>query len=327
MASVSPVGSFANTQSIAEWSSKLVFPVENSIRSQIPIWMKFYCYEFMNTMSQRALAYSRSTGGVAGAIGSYTTKEKMQIMIPAPTNFLTTTAHSYASVRTGMPDTPLPSIVSSTLEKIFPGATDAIQTGALKGKLLFDLIDQYTATITGLDSSFSDQVEQGFMSDSTYVPAGGSRTFEIKINMPCLSDLDSKAAGKIIRAFEALSLPTLRSALTAATTKYFHPPLWVFGIGPANSMKVDPDWSGYPQLSVLRTVSHRKTAFDTNSLSAFGYGGTYKPIAYTVSLIFQELEPAFRQTSPFRETGINILSRSAAIVTAGGSLNPTITGG
>ena len=316
----------ANASSVGESSTKFVFPIEEGIRSKIPLWMKFHCYEYMNTVAGRALAYSRAAGG-ANVYG-LGTKEKAQILIPAPVNFQTSTAHNY--VQESRPDleflpngllTMAENIVSSLppgvqvfinqLKDFYYGASDAL-----------DRIDAEVGNVTG----FSSQIPADH-SDTMYIGSGASRTFEIRVNMPCLTERDSKSAGAIIRAFEALSLPTARSLFSTTTTKFFHPPLWVFGIGPADSLKFDPDWTGYPQLSVLRTVTHKKTAFETNSLAAIGYNGLFKPVAYSLTLIFQELEPAFRVTNPLGQVGTQITNRSGVLTSTGTTIPARIIPG
>jgi hypothetical protein len=49
-------------------------------------------------------------------------------------------------------------------------------------------------------------------------------------------------------------------------------------------------------------------------------------VAYSLTLLFRELEPAFRAVSPVAESGITILNRSG-VITTGGVLNPLIRNG
>lgn len=313
----------ANTTSLAETSTKLVFPVEAEVRNKIPLWMKFYCYEYASTAISRASAYSRSGGGKS-IFG--TTREKAQIFVPAPVNFTSQTAHNYTNQPSRATElfNPLVAEIAKGVIDMIPGGEKLVDAYAAVSQAL-QAIDKATGYLSPMGGS--QLPDPGEIYDSTYTPSGASRTHEVRMNLPCLSERDSMAAGAIIRAFEALSLPTVRS-LFGISTKYYHPPLWVFGIGPPDSFKFDPDWTGSPQLSVLRSISHKKTAFDTNSLSAFGYGGLLKPVAYTVSLVFQELEPAFRQTNPGKSgVGLNIINRSTAISTTGTTIPAKVTGG
>lgn len=318
------INSSANINSIAESSTKLIFPYENELRKIIPLWMKFYCYEFTSAAIGRATTRSRSIGGVGNSIPVFT-KEKAQIFIPAPVNFTSNTAHNY----TGQPTSAIavfPGIVdeiAKQAKQIFPdqvGNLEAILNAIIQGI-------ETTGTYSGMISGMYSELSKAEIIDTQYTPHGPSRTYEIKVNMPCLTERDSIIAGSVIRAFEALSMPTMRSILgIASATKYYHPPLWVFGIGPKDSFTFDPDWSGFPQLSVLRNVSHRKTAYDTNSLSAIGKAGLLKPVAYSLSLIFQELEPAFRETNAAGSVGLNIINRSTALVSSGDRTPVRITG-
>lgn len=322
-----PVLPAANASSVGESSTKFVFPIEEGIRSKIPVWMKFYCYEYTNTVAGRALSYSRAAGG-ANVYG-LGTKEKAQILIPAPVNFQTSTAHNY--VQESRPNieffptgaltllkNALPASIQPSLQAILDGIADFQYNAS-------DIMDQID-TIVGGVAGFSSEIPADH-SDTMYIGSGASRTFEIRVNMPCLTERDSKSAGAIIRAFEALSLPTARSLFSTTTTKFFHPPLWIFGIGPADSLKFDPDWTGYPQLSVLRTVTHKKTAFETNSLAAIGYNGLFKPVAYSLTLVFQELEPAFRVTNPLGQVGTQITNRSGVLTSTGTTIAAKIIPG
>lgn len=306
-----PIGSLANTTSIAEIPKKFVFPIEDEIRSKIPLWMKFYCYEYTNTALGRALSYSRAGGGASIPL---LTKEKAQILVPAPVNFQSTTAHNYGQ-EPSQAMFLFSNVIGGALEEVLNQLPPQFRDFLRGVGTAIDTVDQQMANLSGFNSEIPSD-----LNDTMYQGNGSSRTFEIRMNLPCLTDRDSKAAGSIIRAFEALSLPTARSLFSLSSTKFFHPPLWVFGIGPADSLKFDPDWTGYPQISVLRTVSHKKTAFETNSLAAIGYEGILKPVAYTVTLLFQELEPAIRVTSPFGTLSTQITNRSGALVTSG--VNP-----
>ena len=173
--------------------------------------------------------------------------------------------------------------------------------------------EEAVANTTGFQSELSGLEYK----DATFMDIGPSRTYEIRFNLPCLTVADSQKAGQIIRAFEALSLPTARSILTLTTTKAFHPPLWIFGIGPISQRRYDADWTGMPQLSVLRAVSHKKTAFETNALAALGLENILKPVCYTLTLSFIELEPAFRATAAKNPTSFQIVNRSTIIANTG----------
>jgi hypothetical protein len=312
-----------NVGAIAEGKKVFVFPNETNLVSNIPMWMKFFCYEYNASAAGRASSYNRSQNSlnVPGM-----TNLKALICVPAPANFVSTTQHTYK------PE-----------EKIYE--EDIVSAGVSKGKGYLGAIDTYLSTSLiynalktaaewvagtadeGLKLAGYKQLIESDFTDQVYKPGGQVRSYEISIYMPCLSIEDSRKAGEIIRAFEALSLPTALSLLDAKSTFFYHPPLWVFGVGPIDAYKFDPDWSGYPQISVLKTVKSKKIALDVNSLSALGDGnGIFKPIAYTLSLIFQELEPAVRVTGAGTELSTLITNRSG-VITSGGIRNPFASSG
>jgi len=308
----------ANLTSITESSRKLIYPTDEDLRSKIPLWLKFYCYEYTNTAEGRARAYSRSSSqssgvrAVASAILGLDGKEKAQILLPAPVNFDSVTSHNYQAQPTAGLN--LFSTAASGMFDFFrrtavpDGLKDAFNAIATRVDNAAASANNFLAQWSGWQSDMPADTM-----DSMYMSTGPSRTFEIKMNLPCLTEEDSKAAGEIVRAFEALSLPTARSPTfntTLNVVQQFHPPLWIFGIGSIDSYKFDPDWTGYPQLCVLRTVRNKKTAFETNSLAALGHNGLLKPVAYTLTLQFIELEPAFRVTGFAQDTNFNITNRS-----------------
>lgn len=315
------VGNQSNSTSILESSKKLVFPVEDEVRSKIPLWMKFYCYEYANTAAGRAIAYSRSAGG-ANVMGM--TNEKAQILVPAPVNFETSTAHNYVAEASSAVYLFSPfagNLLEQVGNNLLPELTEEL--GRMKQGLreTIDTIDSAFGSISGNMSNIPQD-----LNDTMYQGTGASRIFEIRLVLQCLTERDSKVAGNIVRAFEALSLPTARSSsLSLNSTKFYHPPLWVFGIGPADSLKFDPDWSGNPQISVLRTVRNKKSPLETNAIAALGYGGLLKPVAYSITLVFQELEPAFRVTNPFGEISTQITNRSGVMVGGGTTITATVT--
>ena len=302
-------GSIANTTSLLEKKSILIWPDDTGTRTRIPIWMKFFCYEFMSGAAGRASAYSRSQNGLSIPGLS---NMKASISVPAPANFTSTTAHTYKSEP--VVPTILPPAVSNAIAALTP---DKVKTTI---DIAIDKIKKAVevASTANTLSGFNQMVEADF-SDLVYKSGGQVRQYDVQLYMPCMTVGDSKKAGEIIRTFEALSLPTVIAAPGfSAATFFFHPPLWVFGVGPLDDHRFDPDWSGFPQLCVLRTVKNKKIAIETNSLSAISnYSGEFKPIAYTLTLVFQELEPAIRITNPLGELSTKISNRSGAMVSTG----------
>ena len=309
---------YGNINSVLENPSSLVFPAEGSIRSQIPMWMKFYCIEYNNSALSRAAAVPSVTGN---SVIPGLNKLKTSIMVPAPPSFKASTSLAYG------PETLSPS------NNLYKFLYDNIVPSNIKTKLdsvgdsIVDMINAVTQI--GGDAAgglgFKSNIEKD-LTELTFKGGNGSyRSFDVRLYMPCLSVRDSIAAGSIVQSFEALSLPTILSAFSTKTTHFFHPPLWIFGIGPLNSLKFDRDWSGYPQLCVLTNVDVKRTAFETESMSAISDGsGQFKPVAYSLSLGFRELEPSVRQTSlPSQKVGTTIVSRSSAIITTGVKLGIT----
>lgn len=303
------VGSNTNYFSVAERTSNIVFPTE-AVRNEIPIWMKFYCYEYSNNAVARALTQTRSSGGI-NIPGL--TNLKATILVPAPPNF---------EASTNLPYSAEPTVATELLPGMF-GAGTAIAS-RLSGTL--DTITRKVKNITDFfmsASSFGSElnVKGQDTKDLTFNGTGSYRNYDIRLYLPCLTVSDSLAAANVIKTFEALCLPTATSTLSLSGTRYFHPPLWIFGVGPADSLQMDPDWGGYPQLSALTQIRTRKQALDTNNLAAHASGGTFKPIAYSVTLLFREIEPAFRLTSAARATSTAITNRSGVMVSGGQNLN------
>lgn len=309
---------FGNIGSVLENSSTLIFPAESRVRASIPLFMKFYCLEYNNSAISRAAAVPSVTGTSIPGLN----RLKASILVPAPPQYKASTALPY----TAEVLTPGQSIYESLYNTFVP---DTVKQGI---ESVGDLIQDATLGVMKLGGALGgaagfNQNIQTDIKELTFRGGNGTyRSFDIRLYMPCLSVTDSLTASEIVKSFEALSLPTLLSAFTLNTTHFFHPPLWIFGIGPLSSLKFDREWSGYPQLCVLTNVDVRKTAFETESLSAISDGsGQFKPVAYSVSLGFRELEPSVRQTNPFGQTSNAIVSRSAAIVTTGTNVISSIT--
>lgn len=319
-------GSFANVTSIGESPKVLVFPSTVEIKSQVPLWMKFYCFEYNKSALGRAAMWSRTRGGGLGSVPGASLL-KAQIAVPAPSNFTSTTQHSYKAEN------------SDTSDGLFSLIFEYVSETQL-GKDIIQKIEKLgndpriekaksLATSAMRLSGYGQNIDMDH-SELVYKPNGSIRQYEIQLYMPCLNVDDSKKAGQIIRSFEAFSLPTLIGALTATTSMMFHPPLWAFGVGPMTSVNMDPDWSGMPQVCVLKTVKSKKMALDTNSLAAIADSTTkeYKPIAYLLSLVFQELEPAVRLTSPLSGEASSLVgSRSIAVLSAGNASAAKVTTG
>ena len=311
---------FQNIASVAENNKRLVYPIEESVRQAIPLWMKFYCYEYSNTVIGRA-GMKKSSNGDGSAILGLMSKEKAQIFLPAPVNFQTQTLHTYVPGPTDAQNVVPDNYVTTQIKTALDALAERLGVDTAKlGEIFIKLQQGIKGVVKGMNvSGFASDVTFD-IHDAVYVGNGPSRSYEIRMTLPCFTTADSKAAGAIIRAFEALSLPTALAFGTSYLSKSFHPPLWIFGIGPGDEYKFDPEWSGQPQVCVLKGVAHKKTAFETNSLAAVGSGTDLKPVAYSLTLSFQELEPAFRFTSPGAETSTQITNRSGILMTTGSNV-------
>ena len=317
-------GYVSNVASLQESTGTFVFPNDAELVSSIPLWMKFYCFEYSNTALNRVASYLRSQN-LANVPGL--SNLKAQIYVPAPTAYESLTSLQYnRSVTTAgnalpgllnkladMAKTSTNPFIKAVVDGVSQIADDAEQTANLLG------------TIAGGGFGYGQDIPLD-LNDLQFVGAGSYRSYDIRLYLPCLSVEDSMKAGKIIRSFEALALPTALSVGGIFATRYFHPPLWVFGIGPVDSMKFDPDWTGYPQLCVLQSIKVRKTAVDANSVSAFYDNASFKPVAYSISLLFRELEPAIRVVGLGDQVGTTITNRSGAIIGTGTNIAAKVTG-
>jgi hypothetical protein len=317
-------GFVGNAASIQESTGSFVFPNDPELVSSIPLWMKFYCFEYSNNALSRVSAYLRSQN-LASVPGL--SNLKAQIYVPAPTALESLTSLQYNRSATTAGNA-FPGIVNklwdmakSSNNSFIKTVVDGIQQIADDANQTADLI----GALAGGGFGYGQDIPLD-LNDLTFVGTGSYRSFDVRLYLPCLSVSDSMKAGKIIRSFEALALPTALSAGGVFTTRYFHPPLWTFGIGPVDSMKFDPDWTGYPQLCILQSIKVRKTALDANSVSAHYESSMFKPVAYSISLLFRELEPAIRVTALAEETGTTITNRSGAIITTGTNIAAKITG-
>jgi hypothetical protein len=317
-------GFVGNATSLQESTGSFVFPNDPELVSSIPLWMKFYCFEYSNNALSRAAAYVRSQN-IANVPGL--SNLKAQIYVPAPTAFESLTSLQYNRSSTTAANA-LPGILNKLWDLAKSSSNPFIKTVVDGLKQISDDANQTSdllGTIAGGAFGYGQDIPLD-MNDLTFIGTGSYRSFDIRLYLPCLSVSDSVKAGKIIRSFEALALPTAFSIGGVFSTRYFHPPLWTFGIGPVDSMKFDPDWTGYPQLCILQSIKVRKTALDANSVSAHYESAEFKPVAYSISLLFRELEPAIRVVGLGEEVGTTITNRSGAIISTGTNIAAKVTG-
>lgn len=317
-------GYVGNAASLQEGTGSFVFPNDSELVSSIPLWMKFYCFEYSNTATNRVAAYVRSQN-----LANVPTLSnlKAQIYVPAPTAFESLTSLQYNRSQTTAGNA-LPGVLNFLADKAKQSTNPFIKAVVDGISQIADDADQASkliGTLAGGGFGYGQDIPLD-LNDLQFIGAGSYRSFDIRLYLPCLSLEDSINAGKIIRTFEALALPTALSIGGTFATKYFHPPLWVFGIGPVDSMKFDPDWTGYPQLSILQSIKVRKTAVDANSISAFYENASFKPVAYSISLLFRELEPAIRVVGLGEDVGTTITNRSGVIIGTGTNIAAKVTG-
>jgi hypothetical protein len=309
------VGSQANIASLSEGTGVYIFPETPDVRSSIPLWMKFYCYEYSNSAINRVAANVRSNGDLTFPTLS---NLKAQIMVPSPVRFDTDTSINYSSQPTSA-ITSLPGFVGnilSVLKSVSPEIKQLVDMGDEGIEKIGDLIGYLEKTAGSF--GFGQNLTLPDINDLIYYPSGPHRSFNINLILPCLTIADSKVASDISMAFESLALPTMIGLGSIATSRFFHPPVWIFGVGPIDSLRFDTSWSGQPQLSVLAAVKVKRTSLDVPYLTAISESGLIKPSIYSIGLKFIELEPAFRVVQPGRQVGTNITNRSGAITSFGG---------
>jgi len=244
-----------------------IFPASPELRGQIPLWLKFYCYEYSNNSLLRA---------VTSVVGAPMLRV---IQVPAPREFATITDVEY-NTKLG---------VTETLTEADP----------------MDGLMEPLSWFAGWPDAFLNSIGIGVsvdmdMSDTKFIGVN-KRVFTFKLVLPARTEEDAQAASDIADAFEALSLPTAR--LASISKKINHPPMWSFGMGAIDDLQNDRAWTGQPQLSLLDKVTVNKSAFQDSY--AISNGGKLKPLAQTIILSFIELEPAMRSSMPFTNDIIN----------------------
>lgn len=302
-------GTVPNVTSLTETEDTLIFPADNSIQNEIPLFLKMTCVEYsMNGLARKGGIASDSAGGVGNV--------KAYIYVPVPSKLVTQTAMRYKqedneefmkfAEQKAMEST-IQIISGSALSKALD---PVIPTGA---KPYVDLAAKR------ISRSLTSMIDTDFT--ETILQSGSKRSFTISMYLPCLNLADSLAAAKISRALEALALPTM-DALSAGGGLagyqiHFHPPMWFFGIGRLKGTKTDIDWTSQPQASVITNVAVSRTAIDASSFTALDVN--IKPVAYSITVNFQEIETAFRIPSPLGSgsTSYEISNRSGAFAKGG----------
>jgi len=278
------------------FSETIIFPKEQKDQNRIPLWLKFFCYEYTDNSLFRTAA-SLGVGPMLKCI-----------MLPAPKEFVTKTDNIY--------DTGLARDTKDVTTTADPQSSQSLLGAPIAAAAAG--IAAVTETFTNIATWVPEQFDLGMkidmdMSDSKF-RGTNKRVYNFKMILAARSAEDSELASQICDTFEAFSLPSARIALFSKFAS--HPPLWKFGIGPGGNAQIDRSWSGQPQLCVLDQITVSKTGFQDNYGIA-DKNGSIKPIAQTINMTFVELEPALR-TSFYGSN--DILNRSTSFYTFGGSL-------
>jgi len=297
-----------NLPGYGEGSQSLVFPA-SSIRSEIPIFLKFTCVEYGQNSLQRA-------GGIinSGGVGNV----KAYIAVPFPSKFTTQTIMRYGQEEN-------PSIIGANTQaleqatKSFAEAAAKKAAGFFAGSKGLAIAGRAAGAAGKAVGSFGSLLDSDFT--ETILKSGSKRVFQVQLYLPCLNDADSNAAANITRAFEALALPSYVgiNVGVAGIDLFFHPPMWFISAGRLDSIQNDFRWTSQPQASVLTNVAVNRIAIDAPALTALNTGS---PLAYSVTLNFQEIEASVRPVGK----GFTILNRSAAGLSNTGSVGSFLGG-
>jgi hypothetical protein len=293
-----PVG-IPNPNSLVESSRVLVYPSNTTVANEIPLYIKFTCTEYSS------LALSRAGGIInTGGYGNV----KAQIAVPMSTKFTSQTAMRYKQEEN--PNS-IPLLQSYTEDLINKGLE---KLEGIVAPILKNIPAKYLKGAGKIGGQFNQLIDSDY--NELILQSGSKRSFVIQLYLPCLNDEDSARAGEITRAFEALALPTTFSfgvGSLAGFQFFFHPPMWFIGVGALDSIQNDIDWSSQPQASVLTNVAVNRVAIDSSSFTAID--GSIKPIAYSISLNFTEIEAAVRAQKTLigagSPTSFEILNRSS----------------
>lgn len=279
-------------------SETLIFPTSQKDQDKIPLWLKFFCYDYTDNSLLRTAA-SLGVGPMMKCI-----------MLPAPKEFVTKTDNIYDTA-------PFPADKDKTLSTTAdPQSAESLSGYPAAGLAAAGAGASETIlnapTWVAEEFGIGSKIEMD-MSDSKF-RGTNKRIYNFKMVLAARSVEDSTMASKICDTFESLSLPQARIAFFSKFVS--HPPLWKFGIGPGGNAKIDRDWSGQPQLSFLDQITVSKTGFQ-DSYGIANENGEIKPLNQTINMTFVELEPALRSSWP---TTNDIVNRSVSFWTAGGAV-------
>jgi len=278
-----------------------IYPATPELQQKVPLWLKFFCYEYSSNSLYRSNALASSGIPPAGLpmLGS--------VMIPAPTEFSTYANASYAtainSPKTKTKADPRQTLsnMASSVGNLFGARMDANEDG------LLDMIEGIAMKFNNGPFGLGNLVNMD-MSDTTF-QGMNKRMYQFKILLASITEQDAAVASQISEFFQAFQLPTAVPGVFSKIVR--HPSLWYFGIGPGNNPNFDSDWCGQPQFSLLNNCTVNKAGF--KNMFAVSDGGRLKPLAQSISLSFVELEPVL--SAAFSTT---IVSRSTSFYSLGG---------
>lgn len=274
------------------FSETLIWPTSQKDQDNIPLWLKFFCYEYSDSSLLRA-ATSLGVGPMLKCI-----------MLPAPKEFVTKTDNIYDSAPQAADKDPTLLTEADPQTGVFGGAAEVAANWTEKYTNAPNwLAEEYLGVGAKIKMDMTDSKYRGT----------NKRIYNFKIVLAARSVEDSNMASKICDTFESLSLAQGRIALFSKFVS--HPPLWKFGIGPGGNANIDRQWSGQPQLSFLDQITVSKTGFQ-DSYGISDENGEIKPLNQTINMTFVELEPALRSSFPGSS---DIVNRSVSFWTLGGS--------
>ncbi len=275
-----------------------IYPASTALQQRIPLWLKFFIYEYNSNSVMRSTALSGDGSLPSGILLD-------SIYVPAPAEFSTFSDAAYNtainSEETATKADPRATI--GMIGNFLPGVGKAIVSGALA---VMDTVENVGQAISDFTVGNITSMD---MSDTTFQGIN-KRVYTFRILFGSLTPQDSAAASAICQALQAYQLPTVLGYPLASKVR--HPPLWRFGIGSGNNTSVDPDWCGQPQWALMDGCTINKSAFKNSY--AMSEGGKLKPLAQSATITFVELEPALRAAG-----STQIISRSTALVSGGAS--------
>lgn len=223
----------------------LVYPAEQEIQRIIPLWMKFYCYEFAANYQTRAKnVMGSSVPSLSSLIPNAVQGGRLlgSVFVPAPPEL---SLYADAQYNTSISDA--------------EAKTTANPAATLGGFNPLAPIDEAFDRVSELLTGGLIQLD---LSDATFQGVN-KRVYTFKLMMPAYTSADAAAASAICNFFQAYQLPNVQTPFVESLTfptKSYHPPMWSFGIGPGNNSAMDSDWLGDTQLSFLDGLTVNKTA-------------------------------------------------------------------